>query len=409
MTYDFPTSETFKDTAFKQYLYFFIVQNTNMIKTHRQKILEFLEEKHAIGINYHKEFENKVSFTYILFDKEPSTFICQNINEFKETFDCTTETEQSAGMETLSIFLKKHIDEHPVEIYDEYNRKMYDVFFIGDGNDYMEDKTDILNRIKEFRFYFNDHCITFYTPDMQYMGNGDEDDEKTLSFLQIKQPTIDWEGLMKFNLEFINREEDKKKDEEKRKEAPPKTYEQLLEEIKEFLSQQEQEGSIRFEVKDNHVFVHGYADLENREGYPVGDGIVFFSGKGAYHHELYIANTLTGKIRHLSTAGAQLLIDDNEIDFVAIEKQCKHGQHNARLKAIKYAGISRWGGFKNGICAISWMLYPEGIYFADNDGFGGEDSREENVYGIMDTSLRFIEPFRPINDIKMYLTKLRYK
>ena len=182
-----------------------------------------------------------------------------------------------------------------------------------------------------------------------------------------------------------------------------------LEEMKENLSQQEQENLIRFEVKDDHVFVHGYADLENREGYPVGDGIVFFSGKGDYHHELYIANTLTGKIRHLSTAGGRLLVDDDEIDYEAIEKQCKHGKNNARLKIIKYAGINRWDGFKNGLCAISWMLYPEGIYFADSDGFGGEDSNEENVYGIMDTSLQFIEPFRPINGIRMYLAKIRSK
>ena len=284
---------------------------------------------------------------------------------------------------------------------------MHDVFFIGDGNDYMEDKTDILKTIKEFRFSSNDHCIAFFTPDMQYMGNGDKNDERTLLFFQIKQPVIDWKGLMESNLKFISWEEDKKILEKARKELPHKTHEQLLEEMKELLSHQEQKGLIRFEVKDDHVFVHGYADLENRQGYPVGDGIVFFSGKG--NHELYIANTLTGKIRQISTAGGLLLVDNDEIDYENIEKQCKHGKNNARCKYIKYAGINRWDGFKNGICAISWMLFPEGIYFADSDGFGGEDSNEENVYGIMDTSLRFIEPFRPINDIELHLAKLRYK
>lgn len=195
----------------------------------------------------------------------------------------------------------------------------------------------------------------------------------------------------------------------KAQEEKPKTHEQLLEEIKDFWSNQPQESPIRFEVKDDHVFVHGYAELENREGYPVGDGMVFFCGKREYHHELYIANAFTGKIRQLSTAGGTLLVDDDEIDFEAIDKKCKHGKHNARLKVIKYAGINRWGNFKKGICAISWMLYPEGIYFADSDGFGGEDSNEEKVYGIIDTNLQFIEPFRPINDIYMHLLKIREK
>lgn len=391
--------------AFKRYYYFFIVQNTDSVKTNKDQILSWLEEKYANGIDYQKEFGSKVSFTYILFDQKASAFICHDINEFKKAFDCSTKTELSAGMETLSTFLKKHMDEHPAEIYDEYNRKMHDVFFIGDGNDYMEDKTEILKSIKEFSFCSNDHCIAFYTPDMQYMGNGDKDDETTRLFFQIKQPVIDWKGLMESNLKFISWEEDRKILEKARKELPHKTHEQLLEEMKELLSQQEQKGLIRFEVKDDHVFVHGYADLENRQGYPVGDGIVFFSGKG--NHELYIANTLTSKIRQISTAGGLLLVDNDEIDYETIEKRCKHGKNNARCKYIKYAGINRWDGFKNGICAISWMLFPEGIYFADSDGFGGEDSNEEKVYGIMDTSLRFIEPFRPINDIRMYLAKLR--
>ena len=362
---------------------------------HKEKILEFLKEKHAEGIDYNKEFGCEISFTYILFDKEPSTFICHDIDEFKNAFDCAIETELSAGMETLSSFLKKHIEEYPNNNYDDIHT-MHDVFFIGNGNDYMDEKTNLLNTIKEFRYYPHNHCIAFYKPDMQYMGYGDEDDERTHLFFQIKQPTIDWKGLMQSNLYFIKMAEDRKKLEKARQEAPPKKREELLEEIRNFWSNQVQAPPIRFEVKDDHVFVHGYAELENREGFPVGDGIIFFCGKGNHHHELYIANIFTGKIRQLSTASGTLLVDDNEIDFEAIEKVCKNGKHNARTKDIKYAGINRWKGFKNGICAISWMLYPE-----------REDCYEENVYAIIDTNLDFIEPFRPIKDIESYLINLR--
>lgn len=124
---------------------------------------------------------------------------------------------------------------------------------------------------------------------------------------------------------------------------------------------------------------------------------------------MHLANTLTGKIRKLSTTEGGLLVDDDDIDYDLIAKECKNGIGNARAKAIRYAGINRWDGFKDGLCAISWMLYPDGRYFADSDGFGMEDNDEEEVYAIIDTNLVIVEPFRPIKDVANYLKELRNK
>ena len=55
------------------------------------------------------------------------------------------------------------------------------------------------------------------------------------------------------------------------------------------------------------------------------------------------------------------------------------------------------------------MLYPDGRYFADSDGFGMEDNDEEEVYAIIDTNLVIVEPFRPIKDVANYLKELRNK
>ena len=132
--------------------------------------------------------------------------------------------------------------------------------------------------------------------------------------------------------------------------------------------------------------------------------MAFFFGD---NRELYIANTQTGKIRKVST-GESLLVNDNEIDIKAIAKVCENGLHNAQSKAIRYAGVNRWDGFKNGMCAITWTLYPDGRYFADSDGFGMEDNDEE-VYANIDTNLVIVEPFRPIKDVANYLKELRNK
>lgn len=82
---------------------------------------------------------------------------------------------------------------------------------------------------------------------------------------------------------------------------------------------------------------------------------------------------------------------------------------NAKFKDLCYAGMNRWDGFKNGLCAISWTLYPDGRYFADEDGFGMEDNAEEVIYGIINTNLEFVEPFRPVKDVSEYLKVLRNK
>jgi len=170
-----------------------------------------------------------------------------------------------------------------------------------------------------------------------------------------------------------------------------------------------EQNEIKFNVdyETKKVTVSGLPELEGCEGSYVGDGMAMFWGDGWHNYELFIANTQTGKIRKLSTEGGTMLVDDSEIDFGLIEKKCRHGYKNAKNKDIRYASVNRYDCFKNGICAISWMIYPEGRYFEDSDGFGGGDNDEECVYAIINTNLDIIEPFRPIDNIRKYLEELR--
>lgn len=153
--------------------------------------------------------------------------------------------------------------------------------------------------------------------------------------------------------------------------------------------------------------VSGFPELEGREGCYLGEGMAMFWGKEWRNYESFVANMNTCEIRKLSTEGGTMLVDDREIDLDLIEKKCPHGYRNAKDKVLKYGGVNRYGGFEKGVCAISWMLYPEGRYFADSDGFGGEDNEEECVYAIMDTHLDFIVPFRPVDNIEKLLEEVR--
>ena len=72
-----------------------------------------------------------------------------------------------------------------------------------------------------------------------------------------------------------------------------------------------EQETIRFEQRDNDVFVYGYPELKDRKGILAGDRMAFFFGEGWRNYELHVANTLTGKIRKLSTTDGELLISVN--------------------------------------------------------------------------------------------------
>ena len=83
-----------------------------------------------------------------------------------------------------------------------------------------------------------------------------------------------------------------------------------------------EQETIRFEQRDNDVFVYGYPELKDRKGILAGDGMAFFFGEGWRNYELHVANTLTGKIRKLSTTDGELLVNDDDIDYDEIVKLC---------------------------------------------------------------------------------------
>ena len=163
---------------------------------------------------------------------------------------------------------------------------------------------------------------------------------------------------------------------------------------------------VKFNINGNEITVSNYAELDGKKGIINGEGMAFFWGEG---RAFYVGNTRTGILRQFSSVDGYMLIDDRHIDYNAISRACRHGFMNAVNKSIKYAALNRYNGFEKGICAISWMLYPDGRYFADSDGFGMEDNNEENVYAVIDSNLDIIAPFRPIEDVTTLLKDMRSK
>lgn len=135
-----------------------------------------------------------------------------------------------------------------------------------------------------------------------------------------------------------------------------------------------------------------------KNAYDIGENMATLSGEG---QSFTIINKETGKARQLVSESGALLVTANEINLDAIKRGCPNFDGR---KNVKY-WFGRYNDFKNGVCAICWTVYPDGRYFADEDGFGMEDNDEEKVYCIINKDLEIIIPFQPMDDVKEVLRK----
>ena len=155
-------------------------------------------------------------------------------------------------------------------------------------------------------------------------------------------------------------------------------------------------------MKQNGNYIQDMAELKQCKCYPWGEDILFVEeGNG----DAYLVNKATGKARQISTPGFVVGFSDDEIDFAVIDK-LPHG-HNARARRMDYGSVCWWDSCKDGLIALCWTLYPDGRYFADEDGFGMEDNDEEKVFCVMDDELNVVRPFTVVPDIKALLMELR--
>ena len=117
------------------------------------------------------------------------------------------------------------------------------------------------------------------------------------------------------------------------------------------------------------VYAEDSLPLKGRKGFYVGEGMAFFHGEG---NELIVVNTKNGRMRTFVDVNGNLKVEDKDIDYEAVHREHEHYCRCADSKRVEFGGLRRWNDFKDGLCALCWTTYPDGRYFADEDGFGGE-------------------------------------
>lgn len=127
----------------------------------------------------------------------------------------------------------------------------------------------------------------------------------------------------------------------------------------------------------------------------MGCGMLRFKNRSSDSKQLFIVNTALKKAYAISDAQGNLVgFTKADIDWDNVSK-LEHNGSAYSLQRRYYFGI---GDYTNGIARVNWMLYPDGCYFADSDGFGMEDNDEVNVSAYIDTECRVLVKFQDMED-----------
>ena len=145
------------------------------------------------------------------------------------------------------------------------------------------------------------------------------------------------------------------------------------------------------------ITCQGHPLLEKLSIHPIGEGMLWI---GNSRGPLFYANSFTGKARQLLDENSNL-VDFEDQDFDWEKLKTVEYPYDVKHKHVDYGGLGRYNDFRDGICCLSWMLHPDGRYYADEDGFGMEDDNEENIYCIIDSNLRIVIPWQPMTDKEM--------
>lgn len=127
-----------------------------------------------------------------------------------------------------------------------------------------------------------------------------------------------------------------------------------------------------------------------------GCGMLCFWSKAWGNKQTFMVNTALKKSYPISEPNGYLVgFTKDDIDWDNVSKL----EHNADA----YRLVADYGGigiedYRDGMARVDWMLYPDGRYFGDEDGFGMDDNDEVDIYAYIDTECRVMIKFQDMKD-----------
>lgn len=128
---------------------------------------------------------------------------------------------------------------------------------------------------------------------------------------------------------------------------------------------------------------------------------------GQYWRERYLINHADKEAYELMGKDLELkFITPDDIDWESVDKLPNN--QNAFTRSAYYPRFYV-GKFEEGMALVQWTLYPDGMFFMDEDGYGMEFNEESAVYGIIDSHCKVLVPFqaKSWSEMEKKLSQLR--
>ena len=112
----------------------------------------------------------------------------------------------------------------------------------------------------------------------------------------------------------------------------------------------------------------------------------------------FIVNTNLKMAFKIVNFSNHLRIKDEDIDSEKVKKKFEEQRISDFSNfSDKSAQFGFWciEGFKNGLCLLRWEFYPDGLYFADEDGFGRKMNDAVELYALISDKGGIVVPFQP--------------
>lgn len=131
-------------------------------------------------------------------------------------------------------------------------------------------------------------------------------------------------------------------------------------------------------------------------GGDLGDGMsVIEEVQANYWRQFYLLNNAEKKAYRLLDGNLTLtFVTDKDVVWEDVEKL---SESYRAYKFSAYYPPFRVGRFTNGVSAVKWTIYPDGMYFMDSDGYGMKDNDEIALFGFIDRQARVVIPFRYVS------------
>lgn len=111
-----------------------------------------------------------------------------------------------------------------------------------------------------------------------------------------------------------------------------------------------------------------------------------------YWRERFLINNEEREAYELMDSRLTLtFLSEDDVDWKGVET-LENNRNAYRYSA--YYQVFAVMQFRNGVALVEWTLYPDGMYFMDEDGYGMEDNEKSVLYGFIDKKARVIVPFQ---------------